>query len=62
MKILPISKVREADEYTIKNEPVKSIDLMERAASACVIWIESKYQYACFDFAQQPSQTCQDSV
>ncbi len=33
MKILPIEKVREADEYTIKNEPIDDIDLMERAAT-----------------------------
>ena len=32
MKILTNEQVREADEYTITNEPVKSIDLMERAA------------------------------
>ncbi len=42
MKILPIEKVREADEYTIKNEPVDSIDLMERAAKACTRWITEK--------------------
>ncbi len=33
MKILPIEKVREADAYTIKNEPIADIDLMERAAT-----------------------------
>ncbi len=40
MKILPIERVREADDYTIKNEPVKSIDLMERAATECYKWIQ----------------------
>lgn len=39
MKIFPIEQVREADAYTIKNEPIKSIDLMERAASQCYKWI-----------------------
>lgn len=39
MKILPIDKVREADAYTIEHEPVDSIDLMERAAKACVKWM-----------------------
>jgi NAD(P)H-hydrate epimerase len=39
MKILPIEKVREADAYTIKHEPVDSIDLMERAAKACSRWM-----------------------
>jgi len=42
MKILPIEKVREADAYTIKNEPIDSIELMERAARECFKWI---YKY-----------------
>ncbi len=32
MKILKSDQIREVDAYTIKNEPVASIDLMERAA------------------------------
>jgi len=32
MKILNTEQVRKADAYTIQNEPVRSIDLMERAA------------------------------
>ncbi len=43
MKILSIEKVREADAYTIKNEPVDSIDLMERAAKACYKWMTKKF-------------------
>jgi len=43
MKILPIDKVREADAYTIKNEPVDSIDLMERAAKACYKWMSKNF-------------------
>jgi len=39
MKILPIDKIREADAYTIKNEPVADIDLMERAAGQLFGWI-----------------------
>ena len=42
MKILPVEKIREADAYTIANEPVADIDLMERAASACFSWITGK--------------------
>lgn len=37
MKILNKEEIRFADEYTIKNEPIASIDLMERAARACVL-------------------------
>lgn len=39
MKIFTAEKIREADQFTIKNEPTSSIHLMERAASACVSWI-----------------------
>jgi NAD(P)H-hydrate epimerase len=39
MKILSIEDIRKADEYTIKNEPIASIDLMERAASKCCDFI-----------------------
>jgi NAD(P)H-hydrate epimerase len=39
IKILPVEKIREADAYTIKNEPIPSIDLMERAATACFEWL-----------------------
>jgi ADP-dependent NAD(P)H-hydrate dehydratase / NAD(P)H-hydrate epimerase len=35
MKILSAKEIREADAFTIENEPVSSIDLMERAARAC---------------------------
>lgn len=38
MKILPVEKIREADVYTIENEPVDSVDLMERAASKIYEW------------------------
>ncbi len=42
LKILPVEKIREADAYTIENEPISSIDLMERAANACFQWIIKK--------------------
>ena len=32
-KIFKTSDLRELDKYTIENEPVTSLDLMERAAS-----------------------------
>lgn len=34
MKILNSKQIREADQYTIQNEPISSIDLMERASYA----------------------------
>lgn len=39
MKILPVDKIREADAFTIENEPIDSVDLMERAASKLYEWI-----------------------
>ena len=34
MKIFTSTQIKELDKYTIENEPIKSIDLMERAAKA----------------------------
>jgi hydroxyethylthiazole kinase-like uncharacterized protein yjeF len=39
MKILSAEQIRAADRYAIENEPIASIDLMERAATACVNWL-----------------------
>jgi NAD(P)H-hydrate epimerase len=39
MKILSIDKIREADAYTVENEPIADIDLMERAAMELFVWI-----------------------
>jgi NAD(P)H-hydrate epimerase len=43
MKILKSSQIREVDSYTIKNEQIKSIDLMERAAASITKWIAERY-------------------
>ena len=39
MKILSIEQVRQADQYTIEHEPIRSIDLMERAAGQVFEWL-----------------------
>jgi ADP-dependent NAD(P)H-hydrate dehydratase / NAD(P)H-hydrate epimerase len=39
LKIFSSEQIRRADAYTIQNEPIPSIDLMERAAGACVDWM-----------------------
>lgn len=39
MKIFSAEQIRAWDAYTIKQEPVLSIDLMERAALKCVEWL-----------------------
>lgn len=42
MKLLSPGQFHQWDDFTIKNEPIASIDLMERAAIACVEWINEK--------------------
>ncbi len=39
MKILTGKDIKEADRYTIDNEPISSIDLMERASESIAEWI-----------------------
>ena len=43
MKILNTEQLKEADQITIKSEPISSIDLMERAANKCADWISQKF-------------------
>jgi len=43
MKILNSEQVKKLDAFTIKNEPIESINLMERAAKVCTKWIEKKF-------------------
>jgi NAD(P)H-hydrate epimerase len=40
MKVFSTSQIREIDGFTIRNEPVVSTELMERAAVGCLKWIE----------------------
>lgn len=44
MKILSIDKVRQADQYTIQNEPISSEGLMERAAGQVFEWLMAHIQ------------------
>jgi len=43
LPLLTSPQIREADAYTIKNEPITSIDLMERAAKAFVGWFVNHF-------------------
>src|SRR4051812_11497387 len=36
LKVFTAEQIRKADAYTIENEPVSSLELMERAAISCV--------------------------
>lgn len=40
MKIFSAKQISEWDAYTIREEPIRAIDLMERAATACFGWIK----------------------
>jgi hydroxyethylthiazole kinase-like uncharacterized protein yjeF len=40
--ILSAQQIREWDQFTMRHEPVASIDLMERAAGKCVEWIDGR--------------------
>ncbi|KAA9034347.1 NAD(P)H-hydrate dehydratase [Ginsengibacter hankyongi] len=44
MKIFSAKQIKNWDSFTIKNEPIASVDLMERAAKACADWILKKFQ------------------
>lgn len=42
MQILTAAQIREWDQFTIDQEPIASIDLMERAAEACLNWLRER--------------------
>jgi hydroxyethylthiazole kinase-like uncharacterized protein yjeF len=44
MKIFSGDQIRLIDRYTIENEPIKSIDLMERAARMLLEWLMHRYE------------------
>ncbi|HEX8676950.1 MAG TPA: NAD(P)H-hydrate dehydratase [Segetibacter sp.] len=44
MKILSAEQIRKWDEFTILNEPISSLDLMERAAAKCTAWTEGRFE------------------
>ena len=44
MKIFTAAQIHELDKYTIENEPIKSIDLMERAAKALTDAITRRWE------------------
>ncbi|THU38168.1 NAD(P)H-hydrate dehydratase [Niastella caeni] len=39
MQIFATEQIRAWDEYTMRHEPIASVDLMERAATACYDWL-----------------------
>lgn len=43
MKVFNAEQIRRWDQYTIEQEPVASVELMERAALACAAWLNEHY-------------------
>lgn len=43
MKLFSAEQIRKIDQVTIESEPIASLDLMERAASACSTWLTDHY-------------------
>ncbi|WP_375558750.1 NAD(P)H-hydrate dehydratase [Bernardetia sp. OM2101] len=43
MKILSANQMRQADQETIKNEPISSLNLMERASKKAFYWIQNYF-------------------
>mgnify|MGYP000418663001 CR=1 FL=1 len=43
MKLFTSQQIREIDAFTIREEPISSINLMERAAQKCTNWLLKKY-------------------
>ena len=43
MKFFSTSQIAELDQYTIENEPITAIGLMERASEQLEIWIETHF-------------------
>ena len=43
MKLLNTQQLKAADQFTIANEPITSLDLMERASMACASWITQNF-------------------
>ncbi|SMD36542.1 NAD(P)H-hydrate epimerase [Reichenbachiella faecimaris] len=43
LKVLDAEQIRQADQFTIKNEPIHSIDLMERASEEFARWFTALF-------------------
>lgn len=53
MKIFSAEQIRKADQYTIENEPIRSLELMDRAASRFTSWFVNH-----FDISRQVHIFC----
>lgn len=62
MKILTSTQTGEVDQFTIENEPIDSIDLMERAASQAYRWISLSFPNSGFAVFAGPGNNGGDAL
>lgn len=62
MKILTSAQTGEVDRFTIENEPIESINLMERAATQAFRWITQQYPGAGFSVFAGPGNNGGDAL
>lgn len=62
MKLFSCKQLREIDQYTIKHEPISSINLMERAAQKCTDWILANYINKTFHIYAGPGNNGGDGL
>lgn len=43
MKVFTVQQIRELDAFTIAREPIASVELMERAAAGCTLWLTRQF-------------------
>ncbi|NPA36074.1 MAG: NAD(P)H-hydrate dehydratase [Chlorobi bacterium] len=62
IKIFSVKQVPLIDKYTIENEPVLSINLMERAAGTLFEWIQNNYPDKCVKVFAGPGNNGGDAL
>jgi len=62
MKIYSVKQIAEIDKHTITNEPISSIDLMERASKAIYNWIIKKVNFSDYLIAIGPGNNGGDGL
>jgi len=62
MKILNSQQTQLVDKYTIENQPIKSINLMEKAANKCYNWIQKNIEATSFKVFVGPGNNGGDGL
>ncbi|PKP17715.1 MAG: bifunctional ADP-dependent NAD(P)H-hydrate dehydratase/NAD(P)H-hydrate epimerase, partial [Bacteroidetes bacterium HGW-Bacteroidetes-21] len=62
MKIFSVKQIANIDKFTIDNEPISSVDLMERAANAFFEWINSNLNFTSYTIFAGPGNNGGDGL